>query len=213
MERIDRIISSQTSFSRKDVKDLISKKRVFVNDILVKKSDEKVDSEKDIIKIDGQVLNVKKHIYLVLNKPKGYVSATKDNRDKTVLDLVPEKYISRDLFPAGRLDKDTTGLMIITDDGEFAHNILSPRKHVKKVYEVEIDIEVTDKMEKKFKEGISLKDVKCKSADFVKLSDNKAKVTSLHRVQMGNLKLPNDLKTGDIRELSEEEIAKIEEKI
>lgn len=233
MERIDKIISSQTSYSRKEVKELISKKKIFVNDILVKKSDEKIDVEKDIIKIDGNKLNIKEHIYLILNKPKGYVSATKDNKDKTVLDLVPDEYKIKDLFPAGRLDKNTTGLMIITDDGEFAHNILSPSKHVKKVYEVEIDIPVNDKMAQKFKEGIDLKDVKCKSADFIKIGDYKAlvtlregryhqikrmfgmfgaKVTLLNRIQMGNLKLPEDMLLGNIRELTKEELELVEEK-
>ena len=94
------------------------------------------------------------NIYLILNKPEGYVSATKDNKDKTVLELVPQEYQKRELFPAGRLDKNTTGLMIITDDGKFAHNILAPKKHVSKKYEVIIDIPVTKEMKKGFEEGI-----------------------------------------------------------
>jgi len=132
MERLDKIIVSQTNYSRKDVKELVKKKRVKVNNIIANKSELKVDSSCDKITIDDREITIKKYIYLILNKPKGYVSATNDKFDKTVLDLVPEKYRHRNLFPAGRLDKDTTGLMIITDDGAFAHNILSPKKHIKK---------------------------------------------------------------------------------
>jgi 16S rRNA pseudouridine516 synthase len=90
----------------------------------------------------------------MLNKPKGYISATEDRSMQTVLELVPKEYLHRDLFPAGRLDKDTTGLMLITDDGEFAHNILSPKKHVKKTYNVEIDIPMTEEMVEGFKKGV-----------------------------------------------------------
>ena len=129
MERLDKIIGSQTIYSRKDIKDLVRKKRIKVNNQIVLKSDIKVDPTNDIISIDNNELVIKKYVYLMLNKPKGYVSATEDKNDSTVLDLVPEEYKHRDLFPAGRLDKDTTGLMIITDDGVFAHNILSPQKH------------------------------------------------------------------------------------
>ena len=132
MERIDKIISSQTNYSRKDVKKLISQKKIRVNDEIVKRPEQKVNEQQDAIYIDGNKLDMKKNIYLVLNKPQGYISTTEDKTAKTVLDLVPEQYIRKGLFPAGRLDKDTTGMMIITDDGEFAHNILAPRKHIEK---------------------------------------------------------------------------------
>lgn len=136
MERIDKIIASQTNYSRKDVKKLISQKKVRVNDEIVKRPEQKFDELRDTIYIDENKLDMKKHIYLVLNKPQGYISATEDRTAKTVLDLVPEQYMRKGLFPAGRLDKDTTGMMIITDDGEFAHNILAPRKHIEKTYRV-----------------------------------------------------------------------------
>ena len=110
MERIDKFITNHTEYSRSEVKLLISKKRVFVNDEVIKKSD---------IKIDGEIIKAQKYVYLILNKPMGYVSATKDGRDKTVLDLVPKEYSWRNLFPAGRLDKNTTGMMLITDDRCF----------------------------------------------------------------------------------------------
>lgn len=234
MERLDKIIASQGEYSRKEVKKLVSQGRVVVNDKIVRKSDEKFDTETDIIKIDGVKFDFSKYIYLVLNKPKGYVSATRDNKDETVMKLLPEQYLNREIFPAGRLDKDTTGLMILTDDGTFAHNILSPRKHVKKIYLVTIDIPVTEEMKKGFEDGIELNDGKCKSAELEILGENIAKVTlregryhqikrmfgifgakviELRRVKMGDFELPSDLKMGECRELSKEELLMLQEKI
>lgn len=234
MERIDKIIVSQTKYSRKEVKELVRQKRVTVNGETILKSDVKVDSQQDKIKIDGNEISIKKYVYLILNKPKGYISATEDRTMKTVLELVPKEYQHRDLFPAGRLDKDTTGLMIITDDGEFAHNILSPKKHVKKLYDVTIDIEITEEMEKGFKNGVVLKDWECKSAlleitghntGLVTLIEGRyhqikrmfgcygAKVIELKRIGMGNLMLPEDLEMGQCRELTEGELEKIKENV
>ena len=230
MERLDKIIGSQTSYSRKDVKELIRKKRIKVNDEIVLKSDIKIDPNNDIISIDNKVLIIKKYVYLMLNKPKGYVSATEDKNDKTVLDLVPEEYRHRDLFPAGRLDKDTTGLMIITDDGTFAHNILSPGKHISKTYNVTIDIPMTEEMVQGFKDGVQLIDGECKTASLeitgqytgvVILTEGryhqikrmfgcyKAKVIELERIAMGNFYLPEDLVQGECREFTEEELKKV----
>lgn len=230
MERLDKIISSNTCLTRKEIKELIKKKRIKVNDNLVLKPDIKIDSKKDKILIDEKELIIKKNIYLILNKPKGYVSATKDFKDKTVLELVPKEYQHRNLFPAGRLDKDTTGLMLITDDGEFSHNILSPKKHIKKTYEVTIDVEMTNEMVEDFKKGIILNDGECKPANLkitgpntgiVTLTEGRyhqikrmfgyhnAKVIELNRIAMGNLYLPKDLKLGEIRELTEDELIKI----
>lgn len=227
MERIDKIIASQGKYSRSDVKSLISKKRVAVDGETVKSSSMKVDPAKCTITIDGSELTVKKFVYLMLNKPKGYVSATEDRDHQTVLDLVPEEYAGRDIFPAGRLDRDTTGLMIITDDGNMAHNILSPKKHVQKVYQVEIDIPVTEEMAAGFAAGVELNDGVCKEAKLeikseylcrVTLKEGRyhqikrmfgcygAKVTKLHRLAMGNLWLPDDLEEGVCRELTEEEL-------
>ena len=175
-------------------------------------------------------LIIKKNIYLILNKPKGYVSATTDNKDKTVLDLVPDEYKHRNLFPAGRLDKDTTGLMLITDDGLFAHNILSPKKHIDKKYEVTIDAYITNEMIEGFKKGVILNDGICHPSNLEIIEPNKgivtltegryhqikrmfgcfsAKVIELNRISMGNLYLPNDLKLGEVRELTIEELNKI----
>lgn len=230
MERLDKIISTQTGYSRKDVKELIKKKRVLVNEEVVTKSDIKVNPEIDIVLLDGRKINFKKYVYLMLNKPKGYISATEDRTMQTVLDLVPEEYLHRNLFPAGRLDKDTTGLMLITDDGNFAHNILSPQKHVDKTYNVTIDIPLTVEMVEGFKNGVMLNDGECKSAILeindtynatVILTEGRyhqikrmfgcfgAKVIELERTAIGNFKMPNDLQIGECREFTEEELNQI----
>ena len=227
MERIDKVIGNQSNYSRKDIKDLIKKKRVKVNGEVVLRPEFKVDSSTDIISIDDVVLKVLDYVYLILNKPKGYVSATEDKNDLTVLDLVPDEYLHRDLFPAGRLDKDTTGLMIITDDGEFAHEILSPKKHVKKTYIVEIDISMDEKMVDGFKDGVLLNDGVCKTASLeitgektgiVTLTEGRyhqikrmfgcfgAKVVELKRIGMGSIMLPADLPEGSCRELTDDEL-------
>jgi len=233
MERIDKVISLQTGYTRKEVKELIRKKRVILNNEMITKQDIKINPNQDIIKIDNKEIKLQKYVYLILNKPKGYISATIDKNTPTVLDLVPEEYKHRNLFPAGRLDKDTTGLMIITDDGEFAHNILSPKKHVSKKYKVTIDIPLTEKMIEEFKKGIKLNDGDCKPSNLeiteiytgiITLTEGKyhqikrmfgcfgAAVLELKRIAMENLNLPEDLKEGDIRELTEEELIQIQEK-
>lgn len=231
MERIDKVIGTQTSYSRKEIKKLIHQKRVVANGKIVSKSELKIDTNNTTIVIDGKEISIKKNIYLMLNKPKGYVSATADKNDPTVLELVPEEYRYRNLFPAGRLDKDTTGLMLITDDGLFAHNILSPQKHVKKTYNVTIDIPVTEEMKEGFKKGIHLNDGECKTASLeiiglytaiVVLTEGRyhqikrmfgcfgAKVLELQRIGMGNLKLPSNLKLGECREITKEELNQIQ---
>ena len=176
MERLDKILVRQTGYSRKDIKILVKNNRIKVNDETVFKSDIKISVD-DVIKLDNTIIEVKEFIYLVLNKPKGYVSATEDNTNLTVLDLIDDKYRHRNLFPAGRLDKDTTGLMIITDDGAFAHDILSPKKHVEKTYNVKIDIPITNEMIIGFKNGVELIDGECKSAVFEKTGEYTGKVT------------------------------------
>lgn len=232
MDRLDKIISSQTDYSRKDIKKLVCQGRIKVNNEIVGKSDIKVDSAKDLICIDDIKLQIKEYVYLALNKPKGYISATEDNIEFTVLDLVPNEYKYRKLFPIGRLDKDTTGLIIITDDGVFSHNIISPNKHVKKTYLVDIDIDVTEDMKIGFEKGVVLNDCVCKPAILEKV-DNKralvtitegkyhqikrmfssfgAKVLELKRLSIGNYTLPSDLNEGQIIELQEEDLKKIKE--
>ena len=232
MERLDKVISNQTGYSRKDIKELIRKKRVTVNNEIAAKPELKVDPAMDRVSVDGQEISVQKFVYLMLNKPKGYISATEDRSQQTVLDLVPEEYLHRNLFPAGRLDKDTTGLMLITDDGDFAHNILAPKKHVSKTYNVTIDIPMTEEMVTGFRDGVKLNDGECKAAGLtitgehtgiVVLTEGRyhqikrmfgcygAKVTELERIAMGNLQLPADLEPGQTREFTEEELKLIRE--
>ena len=234
MERIDKVISSQSNFSRKEVRKMILKKRVTVDGEIVDKYDTKIDQSRVVIAIDGKDIDLKKNIYLILNKPKGYISATEDKSQRTVLELVPEEFKERELFPAGRLDKDTTGLMLITNDGVMAHNILSPRKHIKKIYEVTIDVDMTEEMVKGFKSGIKLSDAECKSAELnitgkslgiVTIREGRyhqikrmfccygAKLLELNRIVMGNLNLPKELKLGECRELTENELERLQEKI
>ena len=230
MERLDKIIVSQTNYSRKEVKGLVKGKRVRVNGEIVSNSDIKINSECDLISIDNEELVIKRYVYLILNKPEGYVSATDDKRFPTVLDLVPLEYLHRNLFPVGRLDKDTTGLMIITDDGDFAHDVLSPKKHIKKLYEVMIDIDMTEEMVAGFLNGVKLNDGVCGSADLVITGKNtgivtltegryhqikrmfgcyKASVLKLNRIGMGNFNLPSDLLVGDCREMSTSELESV----
>ena len=232
MERLDKIISNQTTYTRKEVKELIKKKRITINDEIIIKSDLNINPDTTIIKINGVELKTKKYLYIMLNIPKGYVSATTDRLTPTVLELLPKEYLHRNLFPAGRLDKDTTGLMIITDDGNFAHNILSPKKHISKTYNVTIDIPLTKEMVDKFKKGVILNDGECKSATLemidthtatVILTEGRyhqikrmfgcfgAKVIELKRIKMGNFSLPESLKEGECRELTKEELNQIQE--
>ena len=233
MERIDKIIASQEQYSRKEVKALIAKGRIAVDGRIVSSSSEKADPMTMLLTVDGKPLEFKRNLYLVLNKPKGYVSATEDREHPTVLELVPQEYRGRDLFPAGRLDRDTTGLMIITDDGVLAHNILAPKKHVPKRYHVELDIPVTEEMRLGFSEGVMLNDGVCKAADLIKTGEKTAEVTlregryhqikrmfgcfgaevlELKRLGMGRLTLPADLAEGECREMSEEELALLQER-
>ena len=233
MERIDKIIASQGQYSRKEVKALIAKGRIAVDGRVVSSSSEKADPLTTRISIDGKSLAFKRNLYLMLHKPKGYVSATEDRDHPTVLELVPREYRGRNLFPAGRLDRDTKGLMIITDDGVLAHNILAPKKHVPKLYHVELDIPVTEEMRLGFSEGVMLNDGVRNAADLIKTGEKTAEVTlwegryhqikrmfgcfgaevvELKRLGMGRLTLPKDLAEGECREMSEEELALLQEK-
>lgn len=232
MQRIDKLVSSQTSLSRNDVKKLLKKGLIKVNGNIITKSGEMIDEDKDTILVNGEEINYKKFVYLVLNKPKGYVSATNDSSCPTVIDLCPPDFLNRNLFPVGRLDKDTTGLMIISDDGDFAHNILSPKKHVSKKYYVELSGDLNSSMVDDFRTGIKLNDGECKSSIleiidkrscYVTLTEGRyhqikrmfgcygMDVLELKRIRIGNLDLPSDLEEGDSRELTLDELKKITE--
>lgn len=234
MERIDKIIASQGLYSRSDVKYLVNRKRIAIDGKIVTSASQKADVDRNVITLDGKPFLVKKQVYLMLHKPKGYVSATEDKEHQTVLELIPAEFRGRDIFPAGRLDKDTTGLMILTDDGVLAHNILSPKKHVQKVYRVELDIPVTEEMKAGFAAGVELNDGVCKEAGLVILGEKTAEVTlkegryhqikrmfgcfgakvvELHRLAMGELYLPDDLPEGECRELTEEDLQKLQTRV
>lgn len=232
-ERIDKLIASQGVYSRSDVKYLVNRKRVMVDGAVITSASQKADPELSVITIDGKPLTVKKQLYLMLHKPKGYVSATEDRKQETVLALVPPQWRGRALFPAGRLDKDTTGLMILTDDGVLAHQILSPKKHIPKRYRVELDLPVTEEMQRGFAAGIELKDGVCQAAELTIIGEKIAEVTlregryhqikrmfgcygakvvELHRLAMGQLFLPSDLAEGECRELTEEELKLLQQR-
>ena len=230
-ERLDKILSSMGICSRKEAKTLVKEKVIRVNDKIVISSDEKFDPESDKIYIKEQPLNYRKNIYLMMNKPAGVISATNDDHEKTVIDLLPKEYKRPGLFPVGRLDKDTEGLLLITDDGGLAHDLLSPRKHVDKTYFVKADGVLEEKDIASFKDGIVLADgTKCMSAvleiiqnemkdeAYVTIKEGKyhqvkrmfasihKPVLYLKRIRMGTLKLDDKLKEGCVRILSDEEI-------
>ena len=236
MERLDKIIASQGQYSRSDVKRLVKQGRVTLDGIAVKSSDIKADPDKAEIKIDGRVLGYKKHLYIMLNKPKGVISATEDPTQPTVIDLVPKQLRREGLFPAGRLDGDTTGFVLITDDGDFAHRILSPKNHIMKTYIATLQRALTEADIEAFKKGIELKDgTLCLEAEVtavsgtvpmaqVKICEGKYhqikrmfaalgnKVLELRRIKMGELCLDESLAEGKCRELTQEELALIEKR-
>lgn len=162
MDRLDKILVSQGIGSRREVQKLIKSGEVTVNGVQICKPETKTDAENDEIAVSGRSLNYSEHIYIMLNKPAGVVSASTDRHDKTVIDILPDEFKRKGLFPAGRLDKDTEGLLIITDDGDFAHKMLSPRKHVDKQYIAKLDGEITEDAIQKFEQGIVFADgTKC----------------------------------------------------
>ncbi len=236
MERLDKILASQGTLSRKEVKEMIRKGRIQLNGMVVKDSSVKVDENKDIVKVDGTEITLKKHIYIMLNKPQGVVSASDSDKDKTVVDLVPDELYRKGLFPAGRLDKDTTGFVLITDDGDFAHRILSPKNHIFKTYIAGLEHSLSEQDIKSLENGITLGDgTVLKEAKVEVIEGDKPfvrimicegkyhqvkrmfaatgnKVVSLHRLKMGQLQLDDALKPGECREITPEELILVTEK-
>lgn len=232
MERLDKILANAGIGSRKEVKAFIKDGKVKVNGIPAKDGGMQIDPEKAVIEVLNQALEYKKYIYLMMNKPEGVVSATFDNYDKTVIDLLGEKYKKFEPFPVGRLDKDTVGLLLITNDGALNHKLISPKWHVNKVYYAEIDKKVDENDIKSFEQGIILDDgYKCLSAGLEILESDKkgskVKVTIqegkfhqvkrmfkslgkeviyLKRISFGPIRLDETLKEGEYRELYEGEI-------
>ena len=230
-QRLDKAIAMQGSLSRSEVKTLIRKGAVTVNGQVVKNADFGVDFDSDTVAVQGKELSLRTHIYLILNKPKGVVSASEDKHLPTVVDLVPKELWRKGLFPAGRLDKDTTGFVLITDDGEFAHDILSPKKHISKTYHALVNGEITEEMIEGFAKGVTIGEDFTLPASLKRIASDEQgswgevilkegmyhqikrmfgayglKVLELKRVQMGKLPLDPNLEEGKCRELTAEEL-------
>lgn len=165
IQRLDKVVAAQTEYSRKDVHRLLSKGQVSVNGKAVRAKDTKINLQRDSVSLCGTELVLERFSYIMMNKPQGVVCATEDRQLKTVLDLVPGDMQRAGLFPAGRLDKDTTGFVLLTNDGAFAHDILAPGKHVPKVYEVWLDKPVSDEVMVAFRNGVVLDAVKNAKAE------------------------------------------------
>ena len=156
--RLDKFLANENIGSRKEVGILVRKGAVTVNGQAVKTADVQIDAEKDEVCVNGKPVRYNAFVYLLMNKPSGVLTATRDNRAKTVLDLIPAELKRKDLFPAGRLDKDTTGLMILTNNGPLAHRVLSPKQHVPKIYRFTAAEPMADGVEEKFRDGVTLAD-------------------------------------------------------
>ena len=225
--RLDKMLAHLGYGSRKDVKRIIRKGEVLVNGVIVKNDDFKVDSDNDEVVVFDESVSYSEFVYIMLNKPSGVVSATFDNYKQTVIDLVSE-YEKQKVFPVGRLDIDTEGLLLITNDGMLCHNLLSPKSHVDKQYYVEFKGEFKEEYYNAFETGITLDDGYLTLPGKIKLLDNNKaevtihegkfhqvkrmflalnmEVTYLKRISFGSLILDENLKLGEYRLLSEKEI-------
>ena len=230
-ERIDKILGHMGVGSRKEIKEYAKKGHIKVNGNIIKSSDIKVDPEVDIIEYLNRPVEYREYIYLMMNKPQGLISSTDDPRESLVIDLLDDYYKNFKPFPVGRLDKDTEGLLLISNDGKLAHELLSPKKKVGKTYYVEVIGLVDESYNDKFKEGITLDDghktlpatleiIHSDGVSKVNLTILEGKhhqvkrtfgalgmkVTYLKRISMGGLDLDDNLQPGEYRELSEFEI-------
>ena len=230
-QRLDKILSNFGYGTRREIKQIVKDGAVRVDGVVVKDSGMQVDPKNCVINVSGEVLNFREFIYIMLNKPDGVVSATFDNKLKTVVDILPDEYKCFDLFPVGRLDIDTEGLLLMTNDGQLAHELLSPKKHVPKKYYALVIGQVTDDDVRTFKKGVTLDDgyetlpadleiLKSGEHSEIELVIYEGKfhqvkrmfeevgktVKYLRRIQMGGLKLDESLKPGECREITSEEM-------
>lgn len=230
--RLDKLLAKTGFGSRKNVKQLIKEKRVTINDAIVRDPSQHVNLDAEKVLVDGAPVNYQEFYYLMLNKAPGYISATEDRVEKTVIDLLPQHYQALKLFPVGRLDKDTEGLLLLTNDGELGHILTSPRQEIIKVYYAKIIGKVTEEDAEAFAKGVTLKDgyvtkpaqLKIKSADEISeievtITEGKfhqvkrmfeavgKEVQYLQRIKMGEIELDRTLAIGDFRELKEAELA------
>ena len=233
-QRLDKIIASTGKFSRREVKNLIRQGRVLVDGVPARSAEDKTDPEAAVITVNGEALTYRRYTWVMLNKPAGYLSATEDGRGPTVLDLLPQELQRQGLFPVGRLDKDTEGLLLLTNEGGLAHDLLSPRHHVDKVYYARTAGRLTEEDCRAFEQGLTLEDgLACMPAGLeillageesechVTLREGKfhqvkrmlasrgKPVTYLERIRMGNLTLDGDLPRGAYRFLTPEEVERL----
>ena len=233
MERLDKRLASTGRWSRREVKELVRQGRVLVNGMPARRPEDKV-GEEDQLLVDGQEVNCAPFVYVMMHKPAGLLSATEDRNQKTVVDLLPEELKRRGLFPVGRLDKDTTGLLLLTDDGALAHDLLSPKKHVDKVYLAKVEGRVDSTDVSALAQGMVLGDgLHCLPAGLEPLEDGSSclvtlwegkyhqvkrmlaargkPVLALKRLSMGLLRLDEKLQPGQWRYLEMDEVAKLRE--
>lgn len=224
--RLDKFLVECGIGSRKEVKDIISKKMITKNGNIVTSPKENIDENKDEIIYNGTRLEYKEFRYYILNKKAGYVTAVEDPRDKTVMDLLPDWVIRKDLAPVGRLDKDTEGLLLLTNDGKLNHNLLSPKRHVEKKYYVELEKEINEEDIKKLEAGVDIGGYTTMPAKAEIIENDKIyltikegkfhqvkkmleavdnKVTYLKRVSFGKIEL-NSLMLGEVKEIKIDDI-------
>ena len=230
-QRLDKYIASQLNLPRAMAKTQIHRGKVKVGDTVVRDPSYQFESESAEIFYKGEKVEYREYVYIVMNKPQGVLCATEDKKQKTVLDIVPQELFRKNIFPVGRLDKDTTGLLILTDDGQFAHKCIAPSKTVGKTYVVELDGELKEEMIDIFKSGVVLADeTVCKPAKLKILDSHKAELTitegkyhqikrmfgtvglgvnTLKRTSIGRFSLPDDLKEGECRLLTDGEVEKL----
>ena len=232
--RLDKLLSECGVASRKEIRQLIRSGRVSVDGAAAASPEMKLDPYKALVCLDGTIIEYAKYHYYMMNKPAGVLSATDDGRQKTVLDLVTPEMRKIGLFPVGRLDKDTTGLLLLTNDGEFAHRVISPRSGIVKVYHARTEAPVDEADITAFKEGLTLGDgTKCLPAGLKLLPDGSClvevmegkyhqvkrmlssrgkPVTELKRLSIGGLKLDKALLPGSFRALEENELCSVMKK-
>lgn len=228
--RLDKMLAHMGYGTRSQVKKLIRQKRVGVDGKITNVIDTSVIPNEQIITVDGEKVEYSEFFYFLLNKPQGVISATEDNMHRTVIDLLDVQDRNKGVFPVGRLDIDTEGLLLLTNDGKLSHSLLSPKKHVPKTYYAKVDGKVTPEDIERFKQGVTLEDgyicmpadliiIKSDTISEVELIINEGKfhqvkrmmeavgkkVIYLQRVAMGNLRLPKDLELGEYRAITQEE--------
>ena len=228
MERLDKLLAATGRWSRREVKQLVRQGQVLVNGVPAASAEKKYDPASAAFTVCGQPLTLRRYTYVLLHKPAGVLTATEDRRQRTVLELLPAEYRRRGIAPVGRLDKDTTGLLLLTDDGELAHRLLSPKYHVDKRYLAQVDGALGQADVEAFAGGIALADgTECLPAGLELLPEHRcivtlrqgkfhqvkrmlasrgAPVVTLHRLSMGALTLPETLLPGQWRPLTEAEV-------